>query len=108
ALLGRVVDRVERAVLGLALEREVLRDRGGEARLAVVDMADRPDVDVRLGALELLIGHGRCLTPFSCWRRCAMGRAVKGSWRGPALTVVEPTIGLEPMTSSLPRKCSAS
>ncbi len=63
ALLGRVVDRVEGAVLGLALQGEVLGDGRGEARLAVVDMADRPDVDVRLGALELLLCHGRCLTP---------------------------------------------
>jgi hypothetical protein len=58
ALLGRVVDRVERAVLGVTLERQVLGDRGGERRLAVVDVADGADVDVRLGALELLLGHG--------------------------------------------------
>src|SRR6188768_3137056 len=57
ALLGRVVDRVERAVLGLAAQGEVLADRGGERRLAVVDVADRADVDVRLVALELLLGH---------------------------------------------------
>ena len=48
ALLGGVVDRVERAVLGLAAQREVLGDRGRERRLAVVDVADRADVDVRL------------------------------------------------------------
>ena len=57
ALLGRVVDRVEGAVLGLALQGEVLGDRRGQARLAMVDVADRADVDVRLGALELLLGH---------------------------------------------------
>jgi len=57
ALLGRVVDRVEGAVLGLALEGEVLGDRRGQARLAMVDVADRADIDVRLGALELLLGH---------------------------------------------------
>ena len=65
ALLGRVVDRVEGAVLGLALQGEVLGDRRGQARLAVVDVADRADVDVRLGALELLLGH-RGLLPASC------------------------------------------
>jgi hypothetical protein len=60
-------------------------------------VADRPDVDVRLGALELLLGH-----------------ETKLSLRGAATPLglvdraVEPTIGLEPMTSSLPRKCSAS
>ena len=60
ALLGGVVDRVEGAVLGLALEGEVLGDRRGQARLAVVDVADRADVHVRLGALELLLGHRGC------------------------------------------------
>ena len=63
ALLGRVVDRIERAVLGPALEREVLRDRGGQAGLAVVDVTDRADVDVRLGPLELLLGHVSAFTP---------------------------------------------
>src|SRR3954453_10645321 len=92
ALLGRVVDRVERAVLGLALQRQVLGDGGGERRLAVVDVADRADVDVRLGALELLLGHAA---------------ASSYSSRGVAAEV-EPTLGLEPKTSSLPRKCSAS
>ena len=57
ALLGRVVDRVEGAVLGLALQGEVLGDRRGQARLAVVDVTDRADVDVRLGPLELLLRH---------------------------------------------------
>ena len=57
ALLGRVVDRVEGAVLGLALQGEVLGDRRGQARLAMVDVADRADIDVRLVALELLLGH---------------------------------------------------
>src|SRR6187399_1517254 len=57
ALLRRVVDRVEGAVFGLALQGEVLGDRRGQARLAMVDVADRADIDVRLGALELLLGH---------------------------------------------------
>src|SRR5258706_3980846 len=53
-----VVDPVEGAVLGPAtFEVEVLRDRRGQARLAMVDGADRADVHVRLGTLELLLGH---------------------------------------------------
>jgi hypothetical protein len=57
-LLGRVVDRFEGADSGVpALLREDLRDRRGQGRLAVVDVTDRADVDVRLGALELLLGH---------------------------------------------------
>src|SRR5664280_125994 len=59
ALLGRVVDRVERAVHRPALEGQVLRDRRGQRRLAVIDMADRADVDVRLRPLELLLRHVR-------------------------------------------------
>ena len=57
ALLGGVVDRVEGAVLRRALQGEVLADRRGQARLAMVDVADRADIDVGLGALELLLGH---------------------------------------------------
>src|ERR1700690_1064002 len=58
-LLGGVVDRVERAVDRPALEGEVLRNRRGQRRLAVIDMADRADVDVRLRPLELLLRHVR-------------------------------------------------
>ena len=97
-LLGGVVDRVERAILRLTLEGEVLRDRGGQRCLAVVDVADGAHVDVRLGALELLLGH----VTSSLLRSIAGDAAGDGRW------AVEPTIGLEPMTSSLPRKCSAS
>ena len=57
ALLGGVVDLVEVAVLGLALEGEVLGDGRRQGRLAVVDVTDGADVDVGLGALELLLGH---------------------------------------------------
>ena len=92
ALLGGVVDRVERAVLGPALEGQVLRDRRGQRRLAVVDVADRADVDVRLRPLELLLRHVRVY--LYLW--------------GADVEWMEPTMGLEPMTSSLPRKCSAS
>ena len=98
-LLGRVVDRVEGAVLRVALQRQVLRDRRGQARLAVVDVADRPDVDVRLRSLELLLGHVTVLSI-----RLTGAAAACCDDRGG----MEPTIGLEPMTSSLPRKCSAS
>jgi hypothetical protein len=67
----------------------------------VVDVADRADVHVRLGALELLLGHVTVLTP-SSGAAGPQGLACREEPAG-----VEPTIGLEPMTSSLPRKCSA-
>src|SRR5215208_5813080 len=56
-LLRRVVDLVEG--LGLAAVRvgEHLRDRRGQGRLAMVDVTDGADVDVRLVALELLLRH---------------------------------------------------
>src|SRR5690606_36580121 len=54
---GSVVDLVERTSLAAVLLREDLRDRSGRRRLAVVDVPDGPDVDVRLAALELLLSH---------------------------------------------------
>ena len=48
---------VSKARYSPVLQGEVLRDRRGQRRLAVVDVADRPDIDVGLGALELLLGH---------------------------------------------------
>src|SRR5918994_3000362 len=56
-LLRRVVDLVERPGLATIGVGEDLRDGGGQRRLAVVDVTDGPDVDVRLPALELLLRH---------------------------------------------------
>ena len=115
ALLGRVVDRVEGAVLRLALQSEVLGDRRGQARLAVVDVTDRADVDVRLRPLELLLRHVSAYSRLSMLLAAAAPPRVVGPLAGRrvviepiATAMMEPTIGLEPMTSSLPRKCSAS
>ena len=60
-LLGGLVDLVERLELGAARVAlgEDLGDRRGQGGLAVVDVAHRPDVEVGLVALELLLGHGR-------------------------------------------------
>ena len=58
-LFGGLVDLVERdeSHVRVAL-REDLCNCGGERRLTVVDVAHRPDVDVRLRTLELLLRHG--------------------------------------------------
>src|SRR5438874_2686841 len=58
-LLRRVVDRLERPYLGRAADAvcEHLRDRRGQRRLAMVDVTDSADVEVRLRALELLLCH---------------------------------------------------
>ena len=57
ALTGSVIagDRAA-ALLG-----ENLGDRRGQRRLPVVDVTDRADVQVRLRALELLLGHAGSL-----------------------------------------------
>jgi hypothetical protein len=59
ALLGRLVDLVERGdrVQVRVLVVQHLGDRRGQSGLAVVDMPDGADVDVRLGPLELGLGH---------------------------------------------------
>jgi hypothetical protein len=58
-LLGGLVDLVEgrRGVEVGVLVVQDLGDRCGQRRLAVVDVTDRADVDVRLGPLELRLSH---------------------------------------------------
>ena len=64
ALLGSVVDHVEGLELGPAPGGQNLGDGGGQGRLAVVDVTDRPDVDMGLGSFKF--GFGHCVNlPFS-------------------------------------------
>src|SRR5215218_4734339 len=58
-LLGRLVDLVERRRLVevRVLVVQDLGDRRGQRRLPMVDVPDGADVDVRLGPLELGLGH---------------------------------------------------
>ena len=56
-LFGRVVDRVELPELRFTAQRQHLRHRRRERRLAVVDVTNRPDVGVRLRPLELPSRH---------------------------------------------------
>ena len=58
-LLGSLVDLVERRerVQVRVLVVQHLGDRRGQRRLAVVDVTDGADVDVRLGPLELRLRH---------------------------------------------------
>src|SRR5207342_792892 len=67
ALLRSLVDLVERRELGEALLGLALGDRRGQGRLAVVDVAHRPDVHVRLRALELLLPHVLFSSSASSW-----------------------------------------
>jgi hypothetical protein len=56
-------------------------------------VSDRPNIHVRLGALEFLFSHDKRL----------LGTLKTTGWLR-----LEPTTGLEPVTSSLPRKCSTT
>ncbi len=58
ALFRRVVDGIKRPELHLwVVLREHLGDRRRQRRLAMIDVPDRPDVHVRLAALEFLLRH---------------------------------------------------
>ena len=67
-LLRRLVDRIERRVLGQPTISQRLRDRRGQRGLAVVDVTHRADVHVRLGALELRLAH--VVVPSLEWDGC--------------------------------------
>src|SRR5207244_8304820 len=56
-LLRGVVDRLEAPHLGVAFLGQHGGDGSRQRRLAVIDVTDGPDVDVRLIALELLLRH---------------------------------------------------
>ena len=82
-----------RLVLGEAATGLHGHDSGGGGRFAMVNVADGADIDVRLGAIELLFGHGfggEEVVRFGVWK------------------VMEPPTGIEPATSSLPRTRSAN
>ena len=89
--LGGLGDLVVGDVVGQALEGLDVRQSGGEGRLAVVDVADGADVDVRFVTDEIFLCH---VEPSCILLLLFVGEVV--SW-------VEPVIGIGPMTSSLPR-----
>ena len=63
ALLGGLVDHVEGGEVGISgavgaiIVRQGLGDGSGERRLAMVNVTDGTDVNMRLGTLELLLSH---------------------------------------------------
>jgi hypothetical protein len=72
ALFGRIVDLVVGDELGRALQGEDLGNRCGQRGFAVVDVADGADVDMRLGALKLLLCHCCLLLLAEYLQICAM------------------------------------
>src|SRR5207248_4284356 len=90
SLLGCLVDLVERHGLSQALLRLDQRYRCSQSGLAVIDVTDRSNVYVRLCSLEFRFSHSflYSLVTTSYTSKLA--------------------IGIEPMTLSLPRMCSAN
>ncbi len=62
-----LVDAVEGREFRQTLLREHLRDGSRQRRLPVVDVTNGPNVEVRLGPLELLLRHCFLLTNFATW-----------------------------------------
>src|SRR5690606_33333494 len=96
-LLRRRVDRVVGLELAAETLRAHLRQRRRQRRLAVVHVADRAHVHVGLGALELTLCHGRI---------SLVNLLVQTWWYKLGGADVVLTNGIEPSTSSLPRRCS--
>src|SRR5262249_39126894 len=87
------------------------QDRRSGGGLAVVDVPDGADVHVRLGPLECPLSH-RYLAPRR-WNRAVIDPgprpvAVPSAGRQVRVRLRELLMGFEPMTSSLPRRCSTS
>src|SRR5262249_13245832 len=89
-LLRRVVDLVVRLRRRQTLLRQNQRNRRRQRRLPVIHVPNRPNVHVRLAAIELLLSH------LSLY-------LVKKSRLS-----LEPTTRIELVTSSLPRTCSTN
>ena len=64
--LGRLVDLVVRRERRAAGLRQHLGDRGRQRRLAVIDVADRADIAMRLVPLEFRLTHRRVLRGSRC------------------------------------------
>ena len=118
--LGHFVVRNE---LRPALVRGDLGQRSGQRGLAVVDVPDGADVDVRFGSIEFLFCHVvypvlDCVSTDVLVRLRSCGATARQpslaglprlrSSATPVKRSLEPMTGIEPVTSSLPRTCSAN
>src|SRR5699024_3444274 len=93
-LFRRIVDRREVPARGLAPHRQRLGDRRCQRGLAMVNVANRPDVQVRLRSLKFLLAH-RALPALSstCAQRQLPYAQMDGSprWEAvPALILINP------------------
>src|SRR5438094_769886 len=76
---GRLRDLVVAHVGREPLLRRDLGERGREGRLAVVHVADGPDVYVRLGALKLCLGHDSSKRINSFHKTVAQSRSLRAT-----------------------------
>ena len=85
-LLGSVIDLLKAPSFIAHLLRQDGRDGSGQGRLAMVDVTDGADVDVRLVALELLLadrGHGDHLRRSRIARQQPPARLFHDGWAEP-------------------------
>src|SRR5699024_5062862 len=105
-LFRRIVDAGEVARRCATLQCQDLRNGRGRARLAMVHVTNGAHVHVRLAAIKLCLTH--CV--YVLLDACDFGTKRRGPLGSPseALNKLEPTSGLEPETSSLPRTRSTT
>src|SRR5690606_13743508 len=97
-------NRVERPEGRAALQRQVLGDRRRQRRLAVVNVADRPDVYMRLRPLKYFLTHVPARPPRTARARSPqVNRALAPVQSKRVNDKMEPPMGFDPMTSFLPR-----
>jgi hypothetical protein len=95
--------------------RQHLGDRRRQGGLAVIDVPDRPDIHVRLVALEFFLRHNLS-EPLSSWSGGRDSNPRPSAWKAETLPLsyprrsatLEPGTGIEPVTSSLPRTRSTN
>ena len=63
-LFRSLVDHIIGLELRVAQQGQILCDRSGQSRLAVVNVSDGTDVDMRLVSLKFCLGHLVLFLPF--------------------------------------------
>ena len=103
-LFRRLVNLVKRRLRRTARLSQHLRYRRRQRRLAMINMANRPDVAVRLRSLEFRLGHG--LTLVCLKLSCLLNRQplppsrFKSLSCRPGVAQLERVKGIEPSSSA--------
>src|SRR5262249_19576888 len=102
---GRVGDGLALEGVDIVLDGRAHHQRGGQGGLAVVDVPDGADVDVRFGPLKYFLSHRSSAVSNAC-PRAREGRGKGGDSHGFFRKMPFPQSccwDLNPETSSLPR-----